>query len=186
MDIAKEISNSLAAKVIAARVNGEVWDASRPITTDSQLSLLTWDDDGGKSAFWHSSAHLMAEALEAIYPGIKLGIGPPIDNGFYYDVDAGDRVITSDDFKKIEDKMQELAKLKSPFIREDISKAEAIKYFTQKGDEYKLELIDGLADGSITFYKQGNFVDLCRGPHIPNTGFIKAAKLPNVAARNCG
>jgi len=181
MDIAKEISNSLAAKVIAARVNGEVWDASRPITTDAQLALLTWDDDGGKSAFWHSSAHLMAEALEAIYPGIKLGIGPPIDNGFYYDVDAGDRVITSDDFKKIEDKMLELAKQKSPFIREAVSKADAIKYFTQKGDEYKLELIDGLADGSITFYKQGNFVDLCRGPHIPNTGFIKSVKLLNVA-----
>jgi len=181
MDIAKEISNSLAAKVIAAKVNGEVWDASRPIHTDSQLALLTWDDLDGKSAFWHSSAHLMAEALEAIYPGIKLGIGPPIDNGFYYDVDAGDRVISADDFKKIEDKMLELAKQKQSFIREDVSKADAIKYFTQKGDEYKLELIDGLPDGSITFYKQGNFTDLCRGPHIPNTGIIKAVKLLNVA-----
>jgi len=181
MDIAKDLSNSLAAKVLAAKVNGQVWDASRPITTDSQLALLTWDDLDGKSAFWHSSAHLMAEALEAIYPGIKLGIGPPIDNGFYYDVDAGDRIITSEDFKKIEDKMLELAKHKNQFIREDVSKADAIKYFTQKGDEYKLELIDGLADGSITFYKQGNFVDLCRGPHIPNTGFIKSVKLLNVA-----
>jgi threonyl-tRNA synthetase len=181
MDIAKDISNSLAAKVLAAKVNGEVWDASRPLHGDSQLALLTWDDTDGKSAFWHSSAHLMAEALEAIYPGIKLGIGPPIETGFYYDVDAGDRIITSDDFKKIEDKMMELAKLKQSYIREDISKADAIKYFTEKGDEYKLELIDGLADGSITFYKQGSFVDLCRGPHIPNTGFIKAVKLMSVA-----
>jgi threonyl-tRNA synthetase len=181
MDIAKELSNSLAAKVLAAKVNGQVWDASRPLHGDSQLALLTWDDADGKAAFWHSSAHLMAEALEAIYPGIKLGIGPPIENGFYYDVDAGDRVITSDDFKKIEDKMTELAKLKHQYIREDVSKADAIKYFKSKGDEYKLELIDGLADGSITFYKQGNFVDLCRGPHIPNTGFIKAVKLLNVA-----
>ena len=181
MDIAKEISNSLAAKVLAAKVNGEVWDASRPLHGDSQLALLTWDDTDGKSAFWHSSAHLMAEALEAIYPGIKLGIGPPIETGFYYDVDAGDRIITSDDFKKIEDKMMELAKLKQSYIREDVSKADAIKYFTEKGDEYKLELIDGLADGSITFYKQGSFVDLCRGPHIPNTGFIKAVKLMSVA-----
>ena len=181
MDIAKEISNSLAAKVLAAKVNGQVWDASRPISTDAQLSLLTWDDADGKAAFWHSSAHLMAEALEAIYPGIKLGIGPPIDNGFYYDVDAGDRIISAEDFEKIEKKMMELAKHKNPYIREDISKADAIKYFTKKGDEYKLELIDGLADGSITFYKQGNFVDLCRGPHIPNTGFIKAVKLLNVA-----
>jgi len=181
MDIAKEISNSLAAKVLAAKVNGQVWDASRPITNDSQLALLTWDDADGKSAFWHSSAHLMAEALEAIYPGIKLGIGPPIDNGFYYDVDAGDRIISAEDFKKIEDKMMELAKQKNSYIREDVSKADAIKYFTGKGDEYKLELIDGLQDGSITFYKQGNFVDLCRGPHIPNTGFIKAVKLLNVA-----
>lgn len=181
MEIAKEISNSLAGKVLAAKVNGQVWDASRPINTDSQLALLTWDDVDGKFAFWHSSAHLMAEALEAIYPGIKLGIGPPIDNGFYYDVDAGDRIISAEDFKKIEDKMMELAKQKNPYIREDISKADAIKYFTEKGDEYKLELIDGLQDGSITFYKQGNFVDLCRGPHIPNTGFIKAVKLLNVA-----
>jgi threonyl-tRNA synthetase len=181
MDIAKEISNSLAAKVLAAKVNGQVWDASRPINTDAQLALLTWDDLDGKSAFWHSSAHLMAEALEFLYPGTKFGIGPPIENGFYYDIDTGDRVLSSEDFKKIEDKIMELAKLKSPFIREDVSKAEAIKYFTEKHDEYKLELIDGLADGSITFYKQGNFTDLCRGPHIPNTGFIKAVKLLNVA-----
>ncbi len=181
MDIAKEISNSLAAKVLAAKVNGQVWDASRPIHSDSQLALLTWDDVDGKSAFWHSSAHLMAEALEAIYPGTKFGIGPPIETGFYYDIDTGDKTLSSEDFKKIEDKMMELAKQKNQFIREDVSKADAIKYFTEKNDEYKLELIDGLADGTITFYKQGNFVDLCRGPHIPNTGFIKAVKLLNVA-----
>ncbi len=181
MDIAKEISNSLAAKVLAAKVNGQVWDANRPITMDAQLALLTWDDVDGKSAFWHSSAHLLAEALEAIYPGTKFGIGPPIENGFYYDIDTGDKNLSSEDFKKIEDKMLELAKQKNPYIREDVSKADAIKYFTAKNDEYKLELIDGLADGSITFYKQGNFTDLCRGPHIPNTGFIKAVKLLNVA-----
>ncbi len=181
MDIAKEISNSLATKVLAAKVNGQVWDASRPIYTDSQLALLTWDDVDGKSAFWHSSAHLLAEALEAIYPGTKFGIGPPIENGFYYDIDTGDKTLSSEDFKKIEDKMLELAKQKNAFIREDVSKADAIKYFTEKNDEYKLELIDGLADGTITFYKQGNFTDLCRGPHIPNTGFIKAVKLLNVA-----
>lgn len=181
MDIAKEISNSLAAKVLAAKVNGQVWDASRPIHTDAQLALLTWDDVDGKSAFWHSSAHLLAEALEAIYPGTKFGIGPPIENGFYYDIDTGDKILSSEDFKKIEDKIMELAKQKNPYIREDVSKADAIKYFTEKNDEYKLELIDGLADGTITFYKQGNFTDLCRGPHIPNTGFIKAVKLLNVA-----
>ncbi|HTA27093.1 MAG TPA: threonine--tRNA ligase [Bacteroidia bacterium] len=181
MDIAKEISNSLAAKVIAAKVNGQVWDANRPITMDAQLALLTWDDVDGKSAFWHSSAHLLAEALEALYPGTKFGIGPPIENGFYYDIDTGDKTLSSEDFKKIEDKMMELAKQKNPYIREDVSKADAIKYFTEKNDEYKLELIDGLADGTITFYKQGNFTDLCRGPHIPNTGFIKAVKLLNVA-----
>ena len=181
MDIAKEISNSLAAKVLAAKVNGQVWDANRPITMDSQLALLTWDDVDGKSAFWHSSAHLLAEALEALYPGTKFGIGPPIENGFYYDIDTGDKTLSSEDFKKIEDKIMELAKQKNAFIREDVSKADAIKYFTEKNDEYKLELIDGLADGSITFYKQGNFTDLCRGPHIPNTSFIKAVKLLNVA-----
>ena len=181
MDIAKEISNSLAAKVLAAKVNGQVWDANRPIHTDAQLALLTWDDMDGKSAFWHSSAHIMAEALEAIYPGTKFGIGPPIETGFYYDIDTGDKTLSSEDFKKIEDKMMELAKQKNQFIREDVSKADAIKYFTEKNDEYKLELIDGLADGTITFYKQGNFTDLCRGPHIPNTGFIKAVKLLNVA-----
>lgn len=179
--IALSISEGLARNVLAAEVNGEIWDASRPIETDSSLRLLTWNDVEGKSTFWHSSAHLMAEALEALYPGVKLGIGPAIETGFYYDVDFGDHEFSSDDFKLVEDKVLELAKTKSEFIREAKSKAEAEKYFTEKGDEYKLDLIKDLADGTITFYKQGNFTDLCRGPHIPNTGFIKAVKLMNVA-----
>ncbi len=180
-DIAKSISEGLARKVLAAEVNGEVWDASRPITTDATLKLLTWDNKEGKSTFWHSSAHLMAEALEAIYPGVKLGIGPAIETGFYYDIDLGDRSITEEDLKKIENKMKELAGTKSEYVRKDVSKADAISYFTEKQDQYKLELIDGLDDGNITFYTQGGFTDLCRGPHIPNTGFIKAVKLTNIA-----
>jgi threonyl-tRNA synthetase len=162
-------------------VNGEVWDSSRPIEKDSLVKLLTWNDQEGKATFWHSSAHLMAEALEALYPGTKFGIGPAIETGFYYDVDFGDREFSSDDFKEIEDKIMELAKAKSEFSRKGVSKSDAIKYFTEKDDEYKLDLIKDLADGSITFYTQGNFTDLCRGPHIPNTGFIKAVKLMNVA-----
>jgi len=181
LDVAKSISNSLAAKVIAARVNGQVWDATRPLTGDVELNLLTWDDKDGKSTFWHSSAHLMAEALEAYFPGMKFGIGPPIENGFYYDVDPGDKVVSSEDFKKIEDKMLELARLKQPYVRSEVSKKDAIEYFTKKDDKYKLDLIKDLADGTITFYQQGSFTDLCRGPHIPNTGFIKAVKLMNVA-----
>jgi threonyl-tRNA synthetase len=181
MDVAMSISEGLARNVLAAKVNGEVWDATRPIDTDVDLVLLTWRDKDGKKAFWHSSAHLMAEALEALYPGIKFGIGPPIDNGFYYDVDTGDRVLSSDDFKKIEDKMQELAREKNPFVRKDVSKKDALAYFEEKGDEYKLELISELEDGSITFYEQGNFVDLCKGPHIPDTGKIKAIKLMSLA-----
>jgi threonyl-tRNA synthetase len=181
MDIAKSISEGLARKVLAAEVDGEVWDASRPIQKDAKLKLLTWDDKGAKSTFWHSSAHLMAEALEALYPGVKLGIGPSIENGFYYDIDLGDRTIGEEDLAKIEAKMKELAKTGSTYERKDVSKADAIQYFTDKQDEYKLELIDGLADGSITFYTQGNFTDLCRGPHIPNTSPIKAIKLTNIA-----
>ena len=180
-DIARSISEGLARKVLAAEVNGEVWDASRPINSDSKLRLLTWDDKDGKSTFWHSSAHLMAEALEAIYPGVKLGIGPAIETGFYYDIDLGDRTIGEEDLKKIEAKMKELAGTKSEYVRKDVSKADAVAYFTEKADQYKLELIDGLNDGSITFYTQGGFTDLCRGPHIPNTGFIKAVKLTNIA-----
>jgi threonyl-tRNA synthetase len=181
LDVAKSISNSLAAKVLAARVNGEVWDATRPLTGNVDLNLLTWDDKDGKSTFWHSSAHLMAEALEGFFPGMKFGIGPPIENGFYYDVDPGDRVVSSEDFKKIEDKILELAKKKEAYVRSEVSKKDALEYFTKKDDFYKLDLIKDLADGTITFYQQGNFTDLCRGPHLPNTGFIKAVKLMNVA-----
>ncbi|NMM50441.1 threonine--tRNA ligase [Marinigracilibium pacificum] len=181
MDVALSISEGLARNVLAAKVNGELWDAGRSIETDADVQLLTWNDEGGKYAFWHSSAHLLAEALEALYPGIKLGIGPPIENGFYYDIDFGDREFGEQDLEKVENKFLELAREKNTFERKDISKADAIKYYQEKGDEYKLELIDGLEDGSITFYTQGNFTDLCRGPHIPNTGFVKAVKLLNVA-----
>ncbi|MBK6989850.1 MAG: threonine--tRNA ligase [Bacteroidetes bacterium] len=180
-EIAKSISEGLARNVLAAKVNGETWDASRPIDSDSTLQLLTWDDKEGKSTMWHSSAHLMAEALEALYPGVKFGIGPPVDNGFYYDVDLGGNTISSDDFKKIEDKMVELARKGSKYERTSVSKKDAIAFFTEKADEYKLDLLNDLEDGTITFYKQGNFTDLCRGPHIPETGFIKAVKLMNIA-----
>lgn len=181
MDVAKSISEGLARNVLAAEVNGEVWDLSRPLNNDAKLSLLTWNDKGGKSTMWHSSAHLMAEALEFYYPGIKLAIGPPIENGFYYDVDFMDYEISDKDLKKIEDKMIELAREKNEYIRKEISKKDAIDYFKEKGDEYKLELLEDLEDGNITFYTQGNFTDLCRGPHIPNTGYIKAVKLMSIA-----
>lgn len=181
LDVAKNISEGLARRVLAAKVNGEVRDLTRPLPAETSLELLTWDDKGGKSTFWHSSAHLMAEALEALYPGIKLGIGPPIDNGFYYDVDFNGQHISTDDFATIENKMLELAKQDNTYQRSEVSKADAVAYFTEKGDEYKLDLIEGLQDGEITFYTQGNFVDLCRGPHIPSTGSIKAVKLMLVA-----
>jgi threonyl-tRNA synthetase len=181
MDIALSISEGLARNVLAAKVNGKVVDASTPINEDSDFQLLTWNDTDGKSTFWHSSAHLLAEAIEALYPGTKFGIGPAIDTGFYYDIDMGDKTLSSEDFKKIEDKVLELARQKNEYQRTAISKEEAIKYFEAKGDEYKLELLEGLEDGSITFYQQGNFTDLCRGPHIPNTSFIKAVKLMSVA-----
>lgn len=181
MDVAKSISEGLARKVLAAKFNGQVTDASRPITTDGTLQLLTWTDTDGKATMWHSSAHLMAEALEALYPGVKFGIGPAIENGFYYDIDLGGRSISDEDLQKIGDKMAELAKKNSTYERREVSKADAEKYFTEKNDEYKLELIRDLQDGTITFYTQGNFTDLCRGPHIPNTGFIKAIKLTNIA-----
>src|SRR5690606_28715312 len=170
--IALSISEGLARNVLAAEVNGEMWDASRPIEQDATVRLLTWNDSEGKSTFWHSSAHLMAEALEALYPGTKFGIGPAIETGFYYDVDFGDREFSSDDFKQIEDKIIELARTKAEYVRKPVSKAEAEAYFTEKGDEYKLDLIKDLPDGSITFYPQGNVTDLCRGPHIPNTGYV--------------
>ena len=181
MEVAKSISEGLARNVLSAKVNGEVWDANRPINTNATLALLTWDNDEGKNTMWHSSAHLMAEALEALYPGIKLGIGPPIENGFYYDIDFGDYTFSSDDFPKIEQKMKELAKQKNEYVRSEISKADALAYFEEKGDQYKLDLINDLEDGTITFYQQGNFTDLCRGPHIPNTGYIKAIKLLSTA-----
>ncbi|MFT4735370.1 MAG: threonyl-tRNA synthetase, partial [Arcticibacterium sp.] len=181
MELALSISEGLARNVLSAKVNGEIWDANRPIETDADLQLLTWRDKDGKSTFWHSSAHLMAEALEVLYPGIKFWVGPPLENGFYYDVDTGEHAISSNDFQKIEDKMIELARGKNPFLRMPISKADAITYFKERDDNYKLDLLEGLEDGNITLYKQGNFTDLCRGPHIPNTGFIKAAKIMNVA-----
>jgi threonyl-tRNA synthetase len=181
LEIAKSISEGLARNVLSAKVNGEVWDATRPIHSNASLELLTWDSTEGKSTFWHSSAHLMAEALESFYPGIQFGIGPPIENGFYYDVDLGERHISSDDFKQIEDKMLELARKNSTFRREEISKKDAIAYFEEKGDKYKLDLLKDLADGTITFYRQGDFTDLCRGPHIPDTSGIKAVKLTNIA-----
>ncbi len=177
MDIARSISEGLARNVLSASVNGEVWDASRPIQEDAAIKFYTWNDKEGKSTFWHSSAHLMAEAIESLYPGTKFGIGPSIENGFYYDIDTGDRVLSSSDFAKIEAKMKELAKQKNEYVRSDVSKADAVAYFEEKGDEYKLELLEGLDDGSITFYQQGAFTDLCRGPHIPDTGKIKAVKL---------
>lgn len=181
MEIAKSISEGLARVSLAIEVDGEIRDLSRPIDKNSSVKILTWNDKGGKTAFWHSSAHLLAEALEALYPDVKFGIGPAIDNGFYYDVDLGDRPFGEDDLAAIENKMKELAKKDSEYIRRDVSKAEALDYFTKKNDPYKLELIRNLQDGSITFYQQGNFVDLCKGPHIPNTGFIKSVKLLNVA-----
>ncbi len=181
LEIAKSISEGLARNVLSAKINDKVVDAVLPINEDCQFQLLTFNDVEGKSTLWHSSAHLMAEALEALYPGVKLGIGPAIENGFYYDVDFGDKSISPDELPKIEQKMLELARLNSTFNRTAVSKAEAVDFFTKKGDEYKLELINDLTDGTITFYNQGNFTDLCRGPHIPNTGFIKAVKLLSIA-----
>jgi threonyl-tRNA synthetase len=181
LDVAMSISEGLARNVLAAEVNGEVWDPQRPIGTDATLKLLTWKDDAGKSTMWHSSAHLLAEALEALFPGVKFWVGPPIENGFYYDVDFGDQTITDNDFGAIESKMMELAKQKNPFVRSEMSKADAIAYFTEKEDAYKLDLLEGLEDGTITFYNQGNFTDLCRGPHMPHTGFVKAAKVMSIA-----
>jgi threonyl-tRNA synthetase len=181
LDVAMSISEGLARNVLAAKVNGQVIDATRPLLEDCSLQLLTWNDTDGKSTMWHSSAHLMAEALEFYYPGIKLAIGPPVANGFYYDIDFMEHGISEKDLEKIEQKMKELAKERNPFVRKEISKQDAIAYFTDKQDPYKLELLEGLEDGSITFYTQGNFTDLCRGPHIPDTGFIKAVKLTAIA-----
>ncbi len=181
MDIALEISEGLARNVLAAKVNGTTVDASTLINSDASLELLTWKDLDGKATMWHSSAHLMAEALESLYPGVKLGIGPAIDSGFYYDVDFGEMVFDGEQLFLIEEKMLELARQKNEFLRKSISKQDAVDYFEAKGDEYKLELIENLKDGEITFYTQGDFTDLCKGPHIPNTGFIKAVKILNIA-----
>ncbi|MEY4030603.1 MAG: threonine--tRNA ligase, partial [Bacteroidota bacterium] len=176
-EIARSISEGLSQKVLAAKVNGEVWDLSRPISKNATLQLLTWDDKDGKTTFWHSTAHLMAEALESLYPNIKFGTGPAIESGFYYDVDTGTTPLSSEDFVKIENEMIRLARLKNQFVRKDISKEEAVSYFTNKGDEYKLELIEKRGDESLTLYTQGQFTDLCKGPHLPDTGYIKAVKL---------
>ncbi|WP_320019628.1 threonine--tRNA ligase [Labilibaculum manganireducens] len=182
LGIARSLSNSLAKEVLSITVNNEIWDISRPINEDSNIKLHTWDDAEGKYAFWHSSAHLMAEALEALYPGVKFGIGPAIEMGFYYDVDLGNGMVLSDkDLPKIEQKMLELARNKSEYQRTDVTKEEAISFFKEKNEEYKLELINDLEDGTISFYKQGNFTDLCRGPHLPNTSYIKAIKLNSIA-----
>lgn len=181
MDIAMSISEGLARNVLSAKVNGKVQDALLPISEDASVQLLTWNDTEGKGTMWHSSAHLMAEAIEQLYPGTKFGIGPDIENGFYYDVDFGEISLSDSDLGKIESKMLELAKQKQTFTRKEVTKAEALEYFTAKGDEYKLELINDLEDGTITFYESGTFTDLCRGPHMPNTGMIKAIKLTSIA-----
>ena len=183
IEIAKSISEGLARKVLAAEVNGVVWDVTRPINEEASVKFLTWDDDAAKYTFWHSSAHLMAEAVESMFPGVKFWVGPPLpeQKGFYYDIDLGDNIIGEEDLKKLESKMAELARQNNVFLRKEISKEEAFQYFSDKGDEYKLDLLSGLNDGSITFYTQGSFTDLCRGPHIPSTGFIKGIKLTAIA-----
>lgn len=181
LDIARSISEGLARNVLSAKVNGQVWDATRTIEDDATLTLLTWDDEDGKATMWHSSAHLMAEALEAFYPGIKLAIGPPIEGGFYYDIDFMEHQFSEEDLPKIEKKMLELAREKNEYVRKEVSKADALAFYEERNDPYKIEMINDLEDGEITFYTQGNFTDLCRGPHIPNTGYIKAVKLLSVA-----
>ncbi len=181
MGVAKSIAEGLAKKVIAASIDGSVKDASTTLQQDCELKLLTWDDADGKSTFWHSSAHLLAEAVETTFPGVKFWVGPAVDRGFYYDMDLGGRHISEDELSSLEKKMDELAKKNSEYIRKEISKSDAIAYFTEKGDEYKLDLLSGLQDGEITFYTQGDFTDLCRGPHIPHTGLIKAIKLTSIA-----
>ncbi|MFP4065490.1 MAG: TGS domain-containing protein, partial [Bacteroidales bacterium] len=181
LEIAKSISEGLARNVLSISVNGETRDLHRPIQEDARIKLHTFDDKEGKATMWHSSAHLMAAAIEELYPGTKFGIGPDIDQGFYYDIDLGDRSISSNDFEKIENKMLEIARRKEPFVRKEIPKKEALEYYSKKGDEYKVDLINDLEDGTISFYTSGNFTDLCRGPHLPDTGPIRAVKLLNTA-----
>ncbi|MES3629259.1 MAG: threonine--tRNA ligase [Longimonas sp.] len=180
-EIAESIGAGLARAALAITVNGEVQDLSQPITRSAEIAILTWDDDQGKETFWHSSAHLMAEALQELYPGVKFTIGPPIERGFYYDVDLGDETLSADDLEAVEAKMKELAKRDATYERREVSKEEALSYYEEQGNEYKVELIEELNDGEITFYEQGNFTDLCRGPHIPSTGRIKYPKLLSVA-----
>jgi threonyl-tRNA synthetase len=180
-EIAEGIGAGLARDALAIKVNGEVRDLGRPIEADAEIAILTWDDEEGKETFWHSSAHLMAEALQALYPDVKFTIGPPIDQGFYYDVDLGDQTLSSDELERIEEKMLELARRDVAYERHEVSKDDAVRYYTDEGNEYKLELIEDLDDGEISFYEQGDFTDLCRGPHIPSTGRIKAPKLLSVA-----
>ena len=181
MQLAEDISGRLGKEALSVTVDGVVWDLTRPIDHDAQVRVNTWNDEAGRRTYWHSSAHLLAEALEELYPGIRLGIGPSIENGFYYDIDFGDYKVTEEDLPKIEAKMLEHAKAAEPIVRRDVSKAEALATYKAKGDPYKVDLIDGLADGTITFYTQGHFTDLCRGPHVPNTGYIKAVKLTSLA-----
>ena len=181
LDVAKSISEGLARNVIAAKINGEVKDLSTPLTTDASINFLKWDDAEGKNTFWHSSAHLMAEAVQSLFPEVKFWVGPPVEKGFYYDVDLGDNKLTEEDLGKLEKKMNELARQNEVFERKMVPKEEAVQYFTTKGDEYKLDLLQNLKDGEISFYTQGSFTDLCRGPHIPHTGFIKAIKLTSIA-----
>lgn len=181
LEVAKSISEGLARNVLAAKVNGVIKDLSATITEDATINFLKWDDAEGKNTFWHSSAHLMAEAVESLFPGVKFWVGPALEKGFYYDIDLGDNKLTEEDLAKLEKKMSELAKKNEVFVRKAMPKAEAIAYFAEKGDEYKLDLLQNLQDGTITFYTQGDFTDLCRGPHIPHTGFIKAVKLTNIA-----
>jgi len=181
-EVAKSISHGLAKEVLSVGINGETYDLTRPITEDASIVFYKWDDDEGKHAFWHSSAHLMAEAIEALYPGVKLWVGPAVENGFYYDVDLPEgKTISEKDFPALEKKMLELAQQKNEYIRKDVAKDEALRYYMEKGDEYKVDLINGLEDGTITFYEQGHFTDLCRGPHLPNTGYIKAVKIMSIA-----
>jgi len=182
LQVARQLGPRWEREALAIEVDGEVWDLTRPITRSARVRLLTWEDEWGRKTYWHSTAHVMAEALEALFPGVKFGIGPPIDNGFYYDVDLGDRRLTGEDLARLEEKMRELIRRDVPFQRREVSKEEAIAYFRQKGDPYKLELLEELPDGAITFYTQGAFTDLCRGPHVPSTGYIKHVKLLNVAA----
>ena len=184
LEIAQSISEGLARKVLSISVNGEVKDLTRPIMNDARVKLYTWDDEEGKATMWHSSAHIMASAIESLYPGTKFGIGPDIENGFYYDIDLGDQVLSSNDFEKIEKRMLEIAREKQPFVRREVPKQEALDFYSKKGDEYKVDLISDLEDGTISFYESGDFTDLCRGPHLHDTSAIKTVKLLALAAAN--